>query len=90
MFAQHVTETPGVLRDDRLRIFRDIPRDPSRTCALEVDVWVTDYTNNEHHAMPEVVETRLTLLEELWGWNLFAYLCVRACRKSIIQVGKGQ
>lgn len=37
-------------------IFRDIPRDPSRTCALEVDVWVTDYTNNEHHAMPEVVE----------------------------------
>ena len=75
-----------MLRDERLRIFRDIPRDPSRTCALEVDVWVTDYTNNEHHAMPEVVETRLTIHMifirfvpgQLRGWNLF----VCACRKS--------
>lgn len=37
-------------------IFRDIPRDPARTCALEVDVYVTDYTNDQHHVNPEVVE----------------------------------
>lgn len=37
-------------------IFRDIPRDPSRTCALDVDIYVTDFTNNAEHANPEVVE----------------------------------
>ncbi|CAE7949982.1 unnamed protein product [Symbiodinium sp. KB8] len=38
-------------------IFRDIPRDPARTCALEVDVYVTDdYTNDQYHTNPEVVD----------------------------------
>lgn len=40
-----------------LRIFRDIPRDPSRTCALDVDIYVTDFTNNAEHANPEVVDS---------------------------------
>ncbi|CAK9071313.1 Uncharacterized protein SCF082_LOCUS35320 [Durusdinium trenchii] len=37
-------------------IFRDIPRHPSRTCALDVDVWITDFVNDEHHSNPEVVD----------------------------------
>ncbi|CAE7663965.1 unnamed protein product, partial [Symbiodinium sp. CCMP2456] len=43
--------TPGCATSS---IFRDIPRDPARTCALEVDVY--DYTNDQYHVNPEVVE----------------------------------
>eukprot|EP00931_Biecheleriopsis_adriatica_P018955 TRINITY_DN13072_c0_g1_i1.p1 TRINITY_DN13072_c0_g1~~TRINITY_DN13072_c0_g1_i1.p1 ORF type:complete len:4043 (+),score=569.27 TRINITY_DN13072_c0_g1_i1:111-12239(+) len=37
-------------------ILRDIPRDPSRTCALEVHLYITNFANGISHDKPEVIE----------------------------------
>ena len=59
-----------------LRIFRDIPRHPSRTCALDVDVWITDFVNDEHHSNPEVVATCLENVLHQKGKVLHGYIIV--------------